>query len=492
MQDATKNSEFVSREQYDKLQSEYHYIKDQLTELKRLVFGSKSERFENNLDDAQQLSLFDTALKEEAAQVKEQISYSRNKTKKNKHQPVRKVLAAHLPRVEETIEPEELEQGSKKIGQEVTEVLEYTPGSIFVRKIIRPKYAKPDNQGVCIGELPSLPLPKSNAGASMLSHILVSKFIDHLPLYRQIQIFKRQSLYLSSSTLNNWFNGASDLLEPLYGVLEKELLSCDYLQIDESPIGVMDSDKKGALHSGYQWVFRSPAQKIVMFKYHKSRSKQAPEQVLENFKGTLQTDGYQVYQNLSIKENIIHVACWAHARRYFEKALNNDNKRASYILNEIQKLYQIERKARESEINFEVRRRYRQLFAKPILNKLQIWLKENILQTTPKSAIGKAINYTLNLWESLVNYIEHGSYEIDNNLIENSIRPLALGRKNYLFAGSHKAAQNAAMMYSFFATCKINSIEPLAWLTDVLNRIQEHKANKLTELLPQNWKPKSD
>ena len=181
----------------------------------------------------------------------------------------------------------------------------------------------------------------------------------------------------------------------------------------------------------------------------------------------------------------------AHARRYFEKALNNDKKRAGYVLEQMQRLYHIERNAREREIGLETRKRYRQLYARPVLAELETWLKNNIAQTLPKSAIGKAIAYTLNLWPKLNEYTNEGRYEIDNNLIENAIRPLALGRKNYLFAGSHKAAQRAAMMYSFFATCKINDIEPLSWLTDVLNRIPEHKANKLTELLPQNWKEQS-
>jgi len=181
----------------------------------------------------------------------------------------------------------------------------------------------------------------------------------------------------------------------------------------------------------------------------------------------------------------------AHARRYFEKALDNDKKRAEYILTLLQRLYLIERKARERNIDFKTRKRYRQLYSKPVLDHIHMKLKEYISQVLPKSAIGKAVAYTLKLWPKLCEYTSHGKYEIDNNLIENAIRPLALGRKNYLFAGSHKAAQRAAMFYSFFATCKINDTEPLAWLTNVLNRIPEHKANRLSELLPQNWKPLS-
>jgi transposase len=475
----------LSREQYEKLLSENQYLKQQLDELKRMIFGSKSERFVPT-DDAQ-LSLFEQEKKKEEVKT-EEISYTRQKAEKEKQKAIRAKIPAHLPRVEEVVEPENIEEGSKRIGEEVTEVLEYNPAKIFVRKIVRPKYAKPNNEGIDIAELPTLPIPKGNAGASLLAYIMVSKFVDHLPYYRQIQIFKRFGLILSDSTINGWFNSTARLLEALYNVLEKELLKSDYIQADESPIGVQDSHKQGALHSGYQWVYRSPLQRLVMFKYHSGRGQEAPKAVLDNFSGTLQTDGYKVYENLNTNGDITHLACMAHARRYFDKALKNDKKRAEHVLKLMQRLYEIERKARECEISFETRYRYRQLYAKPILQELEEWLIENQLQTIPQSAIGKAISYTKKLWPKLKAYIDDGKYDIDNNLIENAIRPLALGRKNYLFAGSHKAAQHAAMFYSFFATCKINNIEPLAWLTDVLNRIPDHKANKLTELLPQNWK----
>lgn len=489
MKNIAKNTasteEFVSKAQYEKLLSENEYLKQQLAEIKRMIFGSKSERFVP-ADDSQ-MSLFEVEKKNEEPQS-EQVSYTRKKAEKEKQKAIRAKIPSHLPRVEEVIEPQNIVEGSKKIGEEITEILEYTPGNIFVRKIVRPKYAKPDKNGIDIAELPCLPIPKGNAGASLLAFIMVSKFIDHLPYYRQIQIFKRQNIHLSDSTINGWFNATAKLVEPLYDVLQKELLQSDYLQADESPIGVQDSHKTGALHSGYQWVYRSPLKRLVMFKYHTGRGKEAPKAVLNDFSGTLQTDGYQVYKNMNTNGYITHLACMAHARRYFDKALKNDKKRAEHVLKLMQKLYEIERKAREREVSFKTRYRYRQLYSKPILLEIENWLIKNQQQTTPQSAIGKAIAYTANLWKKLKAYIDDGKYEIDNNLIENAIRPLALGRKNYLFAGSHKAAQHAAMFYSFFATCKINKVEPLAWLTDILNRIPEHKANKLTELLPQNWK----
>ena len=471
-------------------QKEYHQLlslKDPLAELKRMIFGSRSEKFiatsQNQLGLFNDISPTDTVLP-----VKEKISYERNKPSKDKNkQPVRGVLPAHLPRVEEIIEPDTIKQGAKQIGQEVTEILEYNPAKLFVRKIIRPKYALKNQGGIVIGELPTVPIPKSNAGASLLAHITVSKFVDHLPFYRQRQIFKRQNFVVSDSTLGGWFTATADLLAPLYQVLQKQVLKSDYIQADESPIGVQDSHKKGSLHTGYQWVYRAPVEGLVLFRYDKSRSRLAAKQVLNHFSGALQTDGYKVYQNLDSQGNITLLGCMAHARRYFEKALENDKNRAEYALTLFQKLYAIERKARDRSITSKTRKRYRDLCAIPILTQMEQWLKEQINLVLPKSLIGKAIGYTLNLWENLKRYTLDGKFEIDNNLVENTIRPLALGRKNYLFAGSHKAAQRIAMFYSFFATCKINGVEPLQWLTHVLQVIPDYKANKLAELLPTKY-----
>jgi transposase len=476
---------------YERLLSDYDLLKQDLAQLKRMIFGSKSERFIPS--ESGQISLFSDITKEDVQVETQEISYSRAKPKK-KEIPVRAVLPAHLPRVEEVIEPENLQEDAKKIGEEVTEILEYTPGNIFVRKIIRPKYATTHNEesSVVIGDLPTLPIPRGNAGPGLLSHLQVSKWVDHLPFYRQIQIFKRGGVELSKSTLNGWFNATADLLEPLYDCLVKEIKSQDYLQADESPIKVQDSHKHRATHTGYHWVYHSPLINLVAFNYRSSRSREGPKEFLENFKGTLQTDGYAAYNNIFPKMGgeVIMLACMAHARRYFDKARDNDKKRADHVLGLIQRLYAVEATARESELGFEEIKELRQQESNPLLEELKKWLDDNLHCVAPKSAIGKAIAYTLNLWPRLIAYTDDGRYKIDNNPIENTIRPLALGRKNYMFSGSHDAAQRAAMFYSFFGTCKMNDVEPYAWLTDVLNRIPDHKANKLHELLPHNWKPK--
>ena len=478
--------EFVSKEKYEKLLSENEYLKQQLSELKRLIFGSKSERFIPS--DESQLHLFDSPEQAVPEKETEEISYTREKPKKESKQAIRTKLPAHLPRVEEVIEPTDIEEGSKKIGEEITEILEYNPAQIFVRKIVRPKYAKPENDGVVIADLPSLPIPKGNAGASLLAHLMVSKFIDHLPFYRQIQIFKRQKLILSDSTLNGWFNATADLLAPLYEVLQKQIMQSDYIQADESPIGVQDSHKEGALHTGYQWVYRSPVDRLVLFKYHPSRERKAPEVMLNNFTGALQTDGYQAYQNMKTKGDIIRLACMAHARRYFEKALDNDKQRAEYMLTQMQRLYEMERKARERNIDFKTRRQYRQHYAKPVLAEIHDWLNKNISQVLPKSAIGKAVAYTLKLWPQLEEYINDGKYEIDNNLIENAIRPLALGRKNYLFAGNHEAAKNIANFYTVFGTCKKLGINPYDYLVWYLERVNDTSIKNIASISPVSYK----
>ena len=479
----------ISKSEYEQLLADNKHLALQLAELKRLIFGSKSERFIPS--ESNQLGLFaePAAVEEDSIQVK-QISYSR-KDSKAKKQPVRLPLSANLPRVEEIIEPENLTEGSIKIGEEITELLEYTPSKVYVRKIVRPKYALPNEKGVVIGELPSLILPKSNVGAGLLAQIIVSKFVDHCPFYRQIQIFKRQDVVIASSTMSGWFSSAMSQLTILYELHKVQVLQSDYLQGDESPIKVQDNHKKGSLHTGYHWVFHAPVQGLVLFEYSTSRAAKVPEHILQEFKGTLQTDGYKAYQKLITKYPIKLLACMAHARRYFEKALDNDKSRASYVLEQIQKLYTIERKIKERSITKETIKRYREICAKPILEALHIWMQQEYPKVLPKSSIAKAFAYSLNLWNKLSSYIQDGNYRIDNNLIENSIRPLALGRKNYLFAGNHKAAQNAAMMYSFFATCKINDVNPYEWLHDVFKRLPEHKANKLHELLPQNWKNNS-
>ena len=485
-----KDTVTLPRKEYENLQFKLAEYEQQIGWLKRMIFGRKSERFVPT--DSAQITLDIEAPEQAVAQPekpKEHISYEREKPASKKNKAVRTPIPDHLPRQKETIEPADIPEGSKKIGEEITEILEMAPGKIYVRQIIRPKYGLPQDEGVVIGQLPSLPIPKGNAGPSLLAHILISKYTDHLPFYRQRQQYKRMGVELSESTIGGWFSASCQLLEPLYNRLRKRVLEADYLQADETPIPVLTSQKPSATHKGYHWVYHWPVEKLVMFDYRNSRSREGPAEILKDYKGALQTDGYAAYDGFENKEGFQLLACMAHARRKFIDAKANDSERGENALAQIQQLYDIERQAREWKLNSDERKLVRQVEAAPLVKQLESWLKAQLSEVLPKSAIGQAIQYTLKLWPRLRRYIDDGRWEIDNNLIENTIRPVALGRKNYLFAGSHEAAQRAAMVYSLLGTCKLNGTEPLAWLDDVFTRLPEHPVNRLDELLPPYWQP---
>lgn len=463
-------------------------LEHQLKELQRLIYGSRSERFISE-DLQNQLGLFQSLQQEEKAKETSQtITYQREKKKKEKQSPIRALLPSHLPREEEIIAPNEVSDDMEKIGEEVTEILEHTPAKLYVRRIVRPKYVSKRLEGVQIADLPSLPIPKGNAGASLLAQLQISKFVDHLPFYRQVQMFKREGVKLAESTINGWFKATCQLIEPLYDCLVEQIKEQNYLQADESPIAVQSNHKLGATHTGYHWVYHAPDQKMAVFDYRSSRSSKGPKDFLEHFQGTLQTDGYTAYNELGKRKGITLLACMAHARRYFEKALDNDSQPAEHALMIIQSLYAIERTIKEDDLESSKIEQYRKEHALPVLEEWKKWLDQQQLTTTPKSPIGKAVNYTLTLWHRLIRYVESDNYLIDNNQIENLIRPLALGRKNYLFAGSHDGARRAAMMYSFFATCKLNEVNPYTWLKEVLEKIPDTKTSQLQKLLPNNWK----
>lgn len=486
---ATGETVTISKEEYSrflKLQDEVDYLSHQLAEMKRLIFGSKRERFISSADP-QQATLFDLPEDEQGERMKIKVSYERAKTVEKK-QPLRTPLPANLPRKTEVIEPENLPKGAIKIGEAITEILDFVPSQFRVLQFVRPKYiiqTSDEKTNIVVADLPSLPIPKGNAGAGLLAHILISKFVDHLPFYRQVQMFKRHGINIAESTINGWFNATCRLLEPLYQALKKKVRSANYLMADETPLPVQTKDKPGATHKGYHWVYYAVEQRLVLFDYRKTRSREGPDEILENFSGFLQTDGYDAYHHFEKQPDITLLSCMAHARRYFDKAKDNDPERAAKALKMFQGLYEIERIAREYALTTEQIKSVRQWIAVPELEKMQKWFKEEIYKVPPQSAIGKAFAYSLRLWHRLVRYVEDGRFQIDNNLIENSIRPVALGRKNYLFAGSHDAAQNAAMIYSFLATCKLNNIEPFKWLNETLTHIPDHPANQLHKLLPE-------
>ena len=263
------------------------------------------------------------------------------------------------------------------------------------------------------------------------------------------------------------------------------------MHADESPIKVLDKDKKGQAHRGYFWVYHSSIEKLVLFDYQQGRGREGPKAMLKDFTGHLQTDGYVAYNIFKEKDDITLLHCMAHARRMFYEAQINDKVRAEYVLEQMRLLYNIERKAKEQAFTTEQLLDLRQAEAIPVLKSLGNWMKEEYLKVLPKSTIGKALAYSIQRWNQLMIYAGNGKLNIDNNPVENCIRPVAIGRKNYLFAGSHEAAQRSAMLYSLLGTCKLNEINPIIWLKDVLLRINAHDKGNVSELLPQNWKPVS-
>jgi len=294
----------------------------------------------------------------------------------------------------------------------------------------------PGREGILIANLPSRPIDKGIAGPGLLSNILVEKFVDHLPIYRQIEQFKRDKVAISSSTIDGWVTKTADLLAPLYDHLVKQVIAQGYLQVDEMPIKVLDhQNKKGKTHQGYHWVYNAQMQNAIFFDYCHGRGREGPMRLLKEFKGYLQTDGYGVYEWFSRQSGITHIACMAHARRKFEQALDYDQQKAGSVMQQIQELYAIEREAREAGLSPAQRKELRLDKSLHLMNELDKKIAEMNKIAFPKSPMGIALNYATQRWGNLLNYLYDGSLEIDNNWVENAIRSCTLGRKNYLFAG---------------------------------------------------------
>lgn len=497
---------FIEIEKYRKLETELAQLKFQLEQLKRMVFGAKSERFISD-QSPEQLNLFEEQLVE-ATSEKVKVEAHEKRVGKQVKKPKRLPLPQHLERKEEVIEPKVDLAEMVKIGEERTETLVYTPAELHVKVIVRPKYAPKTtpqqlntSEGACkihIAPMPSRFIEKCVADETLLAAISVDKFVDHLPLYRIIGRFDRLEVPIPRSTMSGWIAQSAHRLVPLYNKLCELVLASTYLQVDETrmevqinapPIRKKGKRKKGKTHRGYYWGYLAIHEKLLFFEYDKLRKADNPAKNLKDFKGTIQTDCYDVYDQIrQAYPNLTHYHCLNHARREFEKALANDKKLATHALEQFQILYAVERKAKDNSWSADQIRQVRQHKAKPVLEKLYDWMEEQSPKTLPKSPIGKAMGYMLKRKERMMHYLTDGNLAIDTNPIENAIRPIAVGRKNYLFAGSHDAAQRAAIFYSLFACCKMNEVEPLEWMTDVMQRLPEHPINRIEELLPHIWK----
>jgi transposase len=484
-------------------------LNDQLAWYRRKFWKASSEKFIPQ-DPSQRRIDFDglDVLPQEQEAIneaaKEIVSYERPRAEKEKRQPVRLPLPDDLRREEEVIEPEGIDENWTRIGEEVTEVLEHKPGELYVRRIVRPKYAlrkdlqqlREENEesgqkNMKIAALPLLPLPRSNAGASLLAELLMDKYMYHLPFHRSIAMFKLAGVSIPASTVNGWFTGSSDLLRALYYRLRDIVLASDYIQVDESTVPVINNEKHRAVKS-YLWVVRSVMDNLMFFHYDKgSRAQKVVIELLQNFQGAIQTDGYDAYSIYENKKGVLLLGCWAHARRKFNDALKEDESGAKYALEQIGMLYNVEAMATDQELDHDQRAALRERLAYPILCAFEKWIVNYYPKALVQGRMYKALTYTYSLFQRLSRYHLDGRYQIDNNLVENAIRPLAVGRKNYLFCGNHNAAENAAIMYSLLGCCKSCDVNPREWLTDVLTRIPAYNNDyswDLSELLPHNWK----
>lgn len=475
-------------------------LKTQLEQFKRMLFGAKSERFIPS--STGQLNLFEAAVDSPAVEEgqAEQVTIEKHTRTKLKHKG-RSLIAglSHLPVTEVEIEVPHSEN-STCIGTVERTTLAYKPGRFYIHKEIAKKYKEVETGKITAVNFPAQPIDKCEAHITLLVYICIAKFVDHLPEYRQQQIFKREKVNIPPSTMNGWVHKCADLIRPMGAFIGTKILSSGNIMIDESTIRVM-AGKKNKTHTGYMWVIYSPALRCVQFIYHHGRTHDIPINLLKDYTGKYQTDGYEAYESLDkVNKKVNHALCNAHARRYFEKALTNNKAMADYALQVYQDIYQVEANIKAyleengqmSQEQFYAYRVEQRKELIPILGQYKEWLNKSAREVLPSSSIAKAINYVLKRWEKLTKYVTDGELEIDTNRIENVIRPLALGRKNYLFAGNSEAAANIAVFQTIFGTCKHMNINPAEYLTWYLENIAQTTINNIHTLSPWEFKKKME
>ncbi len=413
----------------------------------------------------------------------------------------RKPLPKNLPREEVIHDLAEDEKVChcgcelRKIGEVRSEQLEYVPAVFKVLEHVRYKYGcKACEENIKLAPVPIQAIPKSMAAPGLLSYVMVAKFEDHLPLYRQSKIWKRHGVDLGRNTMSNWIIRCADLLSPLVTILKQDILTHDYAQADETTIQVLKEPGRKATTKSYIWAYKTHGKDKVsiVYEYHPTRAGKVPTKFLEGFAGYLQTDAYQGYNGLTALETIISVLCWAHARRKFNdiiKMTKGTCGKAQEAIKMIAELYAVEKEARLKRLPPDKIKELRHKKSKPILAKIKLWLDEHVHRAPPKGPLGGAIRYVLNHWEGLNRYQDDGRLSIDNNFCENKMRPFALGRKNWLFNDTVHGAKAAAIIYSLIETCKANNVNTFKYLNHVLREIpkQEDGAD-LTHLLPWNCK----
>ena len=495
-----------------KYEEEIHHLQEQLRLLRNELFGRRSEK--QPCPHPDQTLLFDSnqaPAPENHQRQDDTIVIGAHRRKKRGRKP----LPENLPRIDIIHDLSDDEKqcacGAEltRFGQEVSEKLDYIPARLRVERHIRYKYACKSCEGlegegptVKIAPLPVQLIPKSHATAGLLAHIGVSKFADGLPLYRQQKMFDRLGIDISRATMSKWMVQAAGQCSGLIDLLREQIRSGPLIGIDESPLQVLKEAGRQNTSKSYMWVYRGgpPDRPVLLYDYQKTRSGKTALAFLHDYKGYIQTDDFSGYDHLDQKTGIVHLGCWAHARRKFVKVATvrkkhrskrvNPKSLADQALDYIGKLYRIEKDARRQELDAEQLYRLRQQEAKPLLDEFKNWLEANQPLTPPKGLLGQAISYTLANWEKLIIYLQDGRLRPDNNLVENAIRPFVVGRKNWLFAGSPDGAKASATFFSLIETAKANGLEPYAYLRYLFDKLPLVKSVRdLKDLLPQHIDP---
>ena len=488
-------------EQLSSRDAEIERLRLIISNLRRMQFGRKSEKIQREIEQLElQLEDLETGQAEtrelnENTLTPAAAAVFAAATRK----PARRPLPEHLPREVAMHQPPEeacpsCGGGLTKLGEDASEMLEYVPARFKVIRHVRPKLSCGKCDAIVQAEAPSRPIARGLAGPGLLAHVLVSKYADHLPLYRQAEIYAREGVELERSTLADWVGSTSELVKPLHEALRKYVMSDRKVHADDTPVPVL-APGNGKTKLGRLWAYvrdDRPAGDVaapaVWFAYSPDRRGEHPHRHLADFKGTLQADGYAGFNRLYDSGRIQEAACWAHVRRkIFDLHAAHASPITTEALERIGSLYAIESEIRGRSPD--ERQRERHIRSRPLLTSLQQWFKESLTKLSRKSETAAAISYALGRWAALVRYCDDGLLEIDNNAAERSLRAVALGRKNYLFAGSDTGGERAAAIYSLIGSAKLNGLDPEAYLTNVLTRIADHAINQIHELLPWNVFP---
>jgi transposase len=476
------------QDQLTKSQREVAALRHQLDVLCQRLFGKKSERV-----DARQLQLALEQLANEPGAVTEPIEMDSGDTPVRGHarrRPTgRRPLPGHLPRRRVEIDVSDTDKqcacghAKARIGESIAEKLEYEPASFVVIETVRAKYACPHcHDGVVEAPAPPQAIEKSLAGEGLLAHVVVSKYVDHLPLYRLEQIFAREQIDLSRTTLCDWVAAVATALAPIGEQLRREIVAADYLHTDDTSITVLDD--RGGSYKGRLWTYLDPIGRQVVFDATPTHERDGPERFLAPFRGKLHADAYRGYDALYATGRVVEIGCWAHARRRFVEAFMTDTTPARMIAY-IQQLYDVERAA--VDLPVEARHAARTEHSVPLLAQIDAERARLATIVLPKSPVGDGLRYLANQWDALQRFVEDGRVAIDNNRAENQLRIVALGRKNWLFAGSFEGARRAALHYSLVQSCKLIDVSPFAYLKDVLLRVATHPQRLIHQLTPRGW-----